>query len=183
MHRSELVLLFVRHRVPVHKYGVGEAKTIAHLVNEINNNECTLTETPTGLLRMTSAAAIIVQTTRPDGHVLTLKEQKQVFKDGRERERTFEFQRSVGEKIRPDEQPDVAARRALAEELGITADIQLEDLGVEHRGPTTSPSYPGISNIYDIHRFRVMLPPELFRADGYTEVQPDKTTYFVWTNA
>lgn len=183
MDRQGLVALFVRHKVPPHHYGVGEAKTIGHLLNEINNNECVLVETPTGLLRTTSAAALIVQTTRPGGEVLTLKEQKQVFTDGRERERKFEFQRSIGEKMRLGEKPDVVARRALAEELGITADVELEYLGTEQRGPTTSPSYPGISNIYDIYRFKVMLPAHLFKPEGYTEVQPDKTTYFVWTNS
>jgi hypothetical protein len=41
-------------------------------------------------------------------------------------------------------------------------------------------AYVGLTTVNNLNRFLVVLPDQLFRADGYVEVQIKKTIYMVW---
>jgi hypothetical protein len=44
----------------------------------------------------------------------------------------------------------------------------------------SSHSYPTLSGIYLTHLFKAQFGEAEWNPDGYQEVQPDKTTFFVW---
>ena len=114
---------------------------------------------------------------KKDGKTYRLTEEKQVFKDGRERRRNFKG--AVQEKMKAGENPKEAMIRGIWEELGITDSIELEE---QEKTEETldSPSYPGIRSRYIRHNFKGTLSEEQFNLDGYIEEQEDKSTYFVW---
>lgn len=167
--------------VDISGWGTGQAKTVEHLLAEIEAGETVLVTGQDGkLVRkvIVSAAEVYYQ----DSHNgrLRLKEAKQIFNDGRQRIRDSEG--SVAEKVKMKENPRQAIVRGIKEELGLTGEINLSAIGVyEHT--QESPSYPGLLSQYIVHKFKVGLNPEQFNPDGYTEEQNDMTTYFVWERA
>jgi hypothetical protein len=161
--------------VPIEEWGQGAAKTTHHLLEEVRAGETELSVTSEGELeRRVSVLWLDVLSADGSWHLL---EEKQVFKDGRERRRKLSS--SLGEKMTPGEGVEEATYRALAEELGVTGVEQLDYLGNEQTTHTPD-SYPGLSSHYDTHTVRVHLSPESYDPAGYREVQKDKTTYFVW---
>ncbi len=178
MNRDALIHKLKSSGIPLEQWGRGKAKTIDHLLEEINSEETKLLPGQgRSLLRTVQVASITV--TYDDGtKVWILHEEKQVFKDGRERHRNMHS--SLGEKMTFAEEPIDAARRALREELQITEEIPLQQGGLLVRGPEESSSYPGLATLYRFWDYLVQLPAHLFKPEGYTEVQEDKTTYFVW---
>ncbi len=157
-------------------WGVGKAKTIEHLLAEIESGECVLQRQPVGLVRTIHLVA--VEVFHVDGDVTwKLREDRQEFKDGRVRRRGYE---RLGEKVAPGESARDAACRALREELGITALLGLRAGELSYRGPEKSTSYPGLLTMYQTSPFTVLLPKACFRREGYVEVQKDKTTHFLW---
>lgn len=131
------------------------------------------------MLRQVSTAALNVTHVK-DGERLVLIEDKQVFTDGRERTRDFDW--SIAEKLAPGENPVDAARRALKEELDIQGKTKFAQ-GETKEKERTSPSYPGLTSRYTTHYFNVNLNDDQFKPKGYIEQQPDKTTYWVWEKA
>jgi len=180
MEQDKVVALLRRHNVPVEVWGTAEAKTLGHLLAELEAGECRLVEQGDSLVRYAAGAVIDVYCDGPDGR-LKLIEDRQVFRDGRSKRRDLDT--SIGEKMKPDEHPQVAAHRALTEELGITVPLSLVPLGTRRKGPVPSVAFPGLVTVYDMHRFEVTLPQELVRPDGYVEHQADKSTYFIWQKA
>lgn len=165
--------------VPFENWGTGKAKTVGHLLEEVNAGETVLEERDGTLLRQVDVAMVDVFYHPEGGDSLYLREDRQVFNDGRERPRTLDS--SLGEKRHPDETFEEAAERGVRTELGIPAeDLEFTPKGVTTRGPEESPSYPGLQTLYTFHRSAVTLPEELYRPDGYVEVGGDKTTYFTW---
>lgn len=159
-------------------WGTGQAKTLAHLQNEIENGEAILITGEIGeLLRKVVVVAADIYYQLSDGQIYRLKEDRQVFKDGRERRRGFGH--AVSEKIKTDEDPRTAMIRGIKEELGISGEIFLTETGTEEQ-VIASPSYPGLKSHYIHHKFEATLTEEQFKPDGYKEVQADKTTFFVW---
>jgi hypothetical protein len=113
-------------------WGTGEAKTIEHLYKEIKNGETILVVNDAGeLLRKVIVGGTDVYYTSPEGKRYHLKEEKQVFKDGRERRRNLET--SVGGKIKPNEDPKDATMREIKEELGIVSEIDLKEMGGQNK--------------------------------------------------
>ena len=160
-------------------WGTGQAKTLAHLQREIESGETILITGETGelLRRVVVGGADIFYYQSPDGKKYRLKEDRQVFKDGRERRRAFG--QAVSEKMKPDEEPRSAMIRGIQEELGISGEIALSETGTDVQ-QVTSPSYPGLESEYIRHKFQATLVDEQFNPDGYIEKQSDKSTYFVW---
>jgi hypothetical protein len=113
----------------------------------------------------------------PEGKKFRLKEEKQVFKDGRERRR--DLGTAVSEKMKPGENPKEAMVRGIAEELEIEGEINLTKIDTDEK-LITSPSYPGLQSQYVTHKFEVALNEQQFNPDGYKEEQSDKSTYFIW---
>lgn len=159
-------------------WGKGQAKTLAHLIKEIEDSETILTTNQAGeLLRTVVVVKTDIFYESPDGKKYKLKEERQVFKDGRERRR--DLGQAVSEKMQPAENPANAAIRGIHEELGIGGDITVTTAGTDEE-TIDSPSYPGLKSQYISHRFRANLSQEQFNPNGYTENQADKSTYFVW---
>lgn len=170
--------LLTKHGIPVDDWGMGEAKTLTHLLKEIEEGETVLVEDELGLLyRLIQGVGVLVEYTAPTGQRFVLKEDRQVFADGRERRR--QLGDSVGEKCKRNEDPTEAAARAVREELGCQTPVLLEQLETEQM-EKVSQSYPGLLTQYRVCHFRAVLTTEQFNLDGYVETQEDLTTYFVW---
>lgn len=162
--------------VPVDAYGKDTAKTLEHLFKEVISGSCVLTKENGEIVRKVRSADIIVFYKSKDG-LLMLKEDKQVFTDGRVRKRDLPC--SISEKLEAGEDPLAAVVRAFDEELGITDEISVVPINVECI-QMESPSYSGIKTSYELHYFQAHLPVSVYNPDGYTETQQDKTTFFVW---
>ncbi len=177
MQEHKLLTLLQAHGIPLGEWGVGEAKTLSHLLSETQSGEAAVFEEDGGLIRSTQVAALLVYCA--DGnHVSVLREDRQVFKDGREKRRSLET--SIGEKVKPGETPMEAAYRALREELKITDRLELVTKPSVVKGPVPSQSFPGLMTRHVIHVFEVFLPKHLYKPEGYVEEQEDKTNYYVW---
>jgi len=163
--------------VRYHLWGTGESKTLKHLIDELAKGEATLVIVDHTLI-WTSVCSSVLLTYGP----FTLVEDRQVFSDGRTRSRPQHFGTSVNEKLKPGEDPYLGAVRALSEELGIELtplDI-LTYKGPKEVGPAPSQSYPGLLSRFTRHEYLWEIPHGFYKPEGYVEVQPDKTTYFLW---
>ena len=109
-----------------------------------------------------------------------LVEEKQVFTDGRKR--TRDIGGSIAEKLLPNEEAEKAALRAVREELQVIGDLTIRPKRTDEE-IKDSPSYPGLQTKYVRHYFETELDGKQFKPEGYTETQPDKTTFFVWKEA
>ena len=160
------------------EWGKGEAKTLRHLVQELQEGECSLIADEQGALtRTVVVGGANVLYTSSEGQLFQLIEEKQVFNDGRERKR--DLGSAVSEKMKPGEDPTQAMVRGIREELGISGDISISYEGHSEK-TILSPSYPGLLSRYLNHKFTVTLQDSQFNPHGYVEVQSDKSTYFVW---
>ncbi len=160
------------------KWGKWKAKTLEHLQKEIDSGETILVVQNTGeLLRQVLVGSSDVYYKDFFKGEYRLKEEKQVFKDGRERRR--ELPQSLSEKLKHDENPREAMIRGIKEELGINGEIELTELWVD-KVILNSPSYPGLSSEYLCYKFKTKLNNKQFNPNGYIENQLDKSTYFVW---
>src|SRR5947209_5005992 len=125
MKKYELTALLGRYTIPFHTWGKGKAKTLEHLLQEVNSGEAVLQregETLVQYLRV-----VLLDICYQDGETrLKLKEEKQIFKDGRVRVRGYPA--SLSGKLEPDESPYAGAYRALRQELKITARIPIGTL-------------------------------------------------------
>lgn len=164
-----------KYNLPLGEWGTGSAKTIKHLAKEILEGETGLFEENGEIIRRVEVAHLDVRCVT-NGVEWQLLEDRQVFVDGRERRRGLT---GLSEKMKPGEDSLLSARRALSEELGVNIPVQIEESRIE-RETRTSPSYPGLKTEYLRHEFTTYLPDSEFRFEGYSEVQLDKTTYFVW---
>ena len=163
--------------VDVSKWGTRQAKTLQHLLKEIKDGETILVKNNEGkLLRENIVGNAIIYYISSEGKKYRLREEKQIFKDGRERQRALFH---VSEKIKTTEDPKEAMTRGIKEELGIKSEINLTqiDTNIEL---LISPSYPGLQTQYILHKFETILNDEQFKPEGFIEEQPDKSTYFVW---
>jgi len=159
-------------------WGKGKAKTLSHLQKEIENGETILVIGKTGeILRQVTLGGADIYYKSPGGKKYRLKEDRQVFKEGRERRR--DLGQAVSEKMKPDENPREAMIRGIREELGIGGEINLTESGTDGKTLISS-SYPGLVSKYVRHKFQVILSDEQFSPEGYVENQSDKSTYFVW---
>ena len=164
--------------IDISVWGTGKAKTIEHLMKEIEDGETILTTNENGeLVRLLTVAGADIYYTSKDGKRYRLKEEKQIFKDGRERQRNLG--QAISEKIKQNEDPEIAIARGIKEELGIESKIDLEKIE-NTKNTVESPSYPGLKTEYSIHKFKAVLNDEQFNPNGYTEIQDGLTTYFVW---
>lgn len=165
------------HGVPIGRWGEGASKTFNHLLNELREGESILESQDAELLRKFKVVGIEVLFKDTNGKTLRLREDKQVFTDGREKKRRLDV--SLAEKMKPGETPYLAAKRAILEELGISSEIELLKRGEFHI-TKPSESFPGLTSDYNAFMYETTLSRNQFKSEGYQEVQPDKTTYFIW---
>lgn len=166
--------------VPLDEWGKGEAKTLDYLVGEISRGSAIMCfdEEREIWVRELKAVEVRVFYDSPDGTTYILKEDRQVFKDGRVRKRGFSW---VAEKIEENENGLIAAERAIREELDLLSPFVSGPKHIENEVfEQESRSYPGLVTEYSIGRFEVYLTPEQFVPEGYVEEQENLTTFFVW---
>lgn len=173
---ADLATCLTRFGVETSAWGTADAKTIAHLVDEVRNGDCELVLGATGLTRRVANVWVDVYATI-GGERHHLLERRQVFRDDRVRIRSLPA--SLGEKCKVGEEPLVAARRALMEELGIGSPLTLAPASAGE-SPTGPSSYPTLRTTYTTSWFIAELALADYRPAGYVELQSDKRTYFEW---
>lgn len=171
----DLQQFLLENGIPIHKWNYSnKTKTVADLEQEILSQETKLEIIDNQLTRIIKVANIIVNIQLGD-NLFRLTEDKQIFLNfGKVRERGLGY---IAEKIIGDENPESAARRALLEEIGLTLDKELIFEGKEIE-QQNSMSYPGLSSIYHIYRYRVMLEIADLSILRFSEVQDNKITLF-----
>lgn len=164
------------HNVPLENWGTGNAKTVNHLLSEVNSGESKLSVIDGQVVR--EVTSIVMNIYYQQGaNTWRLIEEKQVFADGHTRVRNDWI--SMGEKMIPNENPEAALHRALQEELHIEGlQSVIEQPTIVEDKP--SETFPGILSKHRRYHFDVVLQEKDFKPDGYMEVQPDKITYFTW---
>lgn len=177
--KQNVVALLTQHKIPFEQWGTGSAKTLDHLIKEVAEGETILEVDKSGkLVRKVLIAYVDIYYTSPDGRRLKLVEDRQIFKDGRERKRILGG--SIAEKLKATETPDQdMVHRAISEELCIETAVPIQPKGSCNR-TEDSPSYPGLTLKSTNYFFEVELPDDQFKPEGYIEHQNDKDTYFVW---
>lgn len=172
--------------LPVGTWGDGPTKTYEDLWQEIADGESELTHPNSQdelnewgeVIRVTNVLGIDVYHQDENGRIFRLREEKQLFKDGRG-ERRRELMTSLGEKIKADEDKDSAVIRAVQEELGISS-VQGVEQGEQTEIWKSTPTYPELSSKLNIYKYSVLINPMDFRSEGYVEDQDSKQTFFVW---
>jgi hypothetical protein len=166
-----------KYSIPIESWGTGKSKTINHLLDELENDECGLTETDGNIIREIEFVGIKIFYNSKDERWV-LKEDRQEFNDGRIRRRNMPS--SVSEKMKFAEDPLNAAIRGIKEELGLN--IKSTQLSkrrdLYYNGGSLS--YPGLQTKYKGHQYICELEPQQFDTNGYIEIQKDKKTFFVW---
>lgn len=163
--------------IDLSKWGQGDAKTVEQLFEEIEEGETELIKDIDGkLVRKVLCVGADIYYTDGD-KTFRLKEEKQMFADGRVRVR--DFGRAVSEKMKFGEYSHDAMVRGIQEELGISSNVSLQEIEtvVETKD---SPSYPGLTSNYVVDVFKVELVPRQYKPEGYVEERDGLTTYFVW---
>jgi len=167
----------IENGVPVEDWGKGYAKTVEHLLWEIQAKECNLIKEGGILIREIEFVMSEIFYKKGDD-TFKLIEEKQIFVDGRERVR--QKNSSVSEKIKIGEDPHESLKRGIEEELGLNlTDSQIETKGVFNEEEVSN-SFPGLTTRYKGNKFTCYLDDTQYNPNGYKEVQKDKTTYFSW---
>lgn len=169
---------FASAGVDVSVLGEGATKRVEDLAAEIDTGESiVMVDNDTGeIVRVVEGVAVDVWADI-DGLRYHLAEDRQEFANGSMRRRNLST--SLGEKLLPGESLEDAVRRALCEELGITA-VRSVTYGNIERRERLSESYPGILSHITLHRADALISLAHFDPGGYSEIQPGKTTYFTW---
>lgn len=116
--------------IDISNWGTGQAKTLTHLQKEIESGETILITGETGeLLRQVVAVGADVYYESPYSKKYRLKENIQIFKDGRERRRYLG--QAVWEKMKSGENPIGAMVCGIREELGVSGEIKLTESGTD----------------------------------------------------
>lgn len=174
----EFVDILTKARIPLDEYGKGGAKTIQNLHKEVLSGESVMHVNDNyELTRDVKVVWIDVLCTLSNGDVYILREDRQVFKDGRVRKRSTPS--SLGEKMQAGEALDTAINRALDEEIGVTKIDSLHKIG-EEKEKFTPPTYPGLETTYSSYSYVAVIPESAFATEGYVEHQAEKDNYYVW---
>jgi hypothetical protein len=135
--------------IPLHRWGIGEAKRVEDLWSELRTGESVLTDPPPR--RRASFVSLIVR--RGDKYLI---EVAQELVTGYTRERDW----PPSEKLLPGEDVAVAAFRCAEEELGVprAACRIVSGTHTEVVEKWESPSYPGLRTTYRKHRVEMEIP-------------------------
>ena len=162
-------------------WGKSPAKTIEDLFAEIEQGEASLSEEEGKLMRSVQVANLSVFHKTKDGESFRLEETAEEFPNGTIKKRNRIVGTSLSETMRKGEDFEIAAKRGLAEELGITSAYPIEHLSGDTE-VKTSPSYPGLKTKYAFSIGRVFLSKEDYVPEGYKEVDQASgvITHFSW---
>jgi len=145
--------------LPVPLYGQGEANTLEEMCRCINRGDFYLIEEKGFLKRCVTVVAMFVFS---KDQSMVLVEKMQILKDGRIRERKLDA--SIGEMVKTDEDPKVAALRALKEEFPVALMCGGADTLSQGKGfcrVKKSPTYPDLVTEYSFHVFSVQLKVDI----------------------
>ncbi len=173
----DFVNMLTDHGIDTDLYGTGTFKTIGHLYHEMEEGETELTDDNGQLVRRVQfvGARILY---KKDGEWFRLYEEKQIFKDGRERRRT-NMPYSAAEKFKSGEDPKEVIVRGMKEELDL--DITTDQFVFYNKKEIeNNDDYPGIKSFHIGYEFLVILNESQFKEEGYIERQSDKDVYFTW---
>lgn len=176
---NALEVVLNRYGIPfqVH-WGRRDAKTTKDLWDEIRLKESFLYDVSGHLLKYTRVVCAHVFHFKPGAYIDYLVEHKQIFVDGRER--SGHPDSSMSEKVRAGETTHDAICRGFREELDLP-EFHFYEMELDRKPSFTCRSYPGIHVFRDRHWFVSMMPDDLFKPEGYIEVQKGvKTIYFKW---
>lgn len=155
-------------------------KPVSTLLDEITHTDCYLEVVDNKLERFVDVVRI-----RCYHKNQQLYEEKQEFHERVKDKFRMRDLDHVGEKMKRNENPLVAAVRGLKEELQVivygtqlTHDSALDF--TETYNPT--PSYVGLHSNYRYFNYSITFDEYQYNPDGYKEISPVKTTYFVWRN-
>jgi 8-oxo-dGTP pyrophosphatase MutT (NUDIX family) len=179
--RDELIAVLDKAGIPYDRWGTGKARTVEHLLEELETGKSALLELGGFLQRVVRVvtAHIFYHPEGQSGVYLLLKENRQVFSDGRVRWRNYDC--SLNGRVGPGESDIAAIYRSVQEELGIdSSSLTFSPRDEETRNAAEGDSYPGLPTKYRIFRYETILPTELFKPESYVECKPDVTTYFNW---
>ncbi len=173
----DFVQMLKDHDINTELYGTGTFKTIGHLYHEIEEGETELTDEGGQLVRRVQfVGARILH--KKDGKWWRLYEEKQIFKDGRERRRA-NMPYSAAEKFKSGEDPKEVIVRGMKEELNL--DITKDQFAFYNKKEIeNNDDYPGIKSFHIGYEFLVVLNDDQFLESGYIERQADKDVYFTW---
>jgi hypothetical protein len=173
----DFVQMLKDHGINTELYGTGTFKTIGHLYHEIEEGETELTDEEGQLVRRVQfVGARILH--KKDGKWWRLYEEKQIFKDGRERRRA-NMPYSAAEKFKSGEDPKEVIVRGMKEELNL--DITKDQFAFYNKKEIeNNDDYPGIKSFHIGYEFLVVLNDSQFLESGYIERQADKDVYFTW---
>ncbi len=182
--RDEVALLLKLNGISTEHWGVGKAKTVEDLVDEVVKGECVLDRIAEGeVKRKMQIARVYVSIHMPNGQTLELWEDKQVMESGGSRDR-LRFGAGLAEKMTKLEEPTGAAARGIEEELFEKKKVVppnslrfVAELDEEEE----SQSYPGLTTQLHIFKYEWDMPPNLYKEDGYVETKPNgQQTFFKW---
>jgi hypothetical protein len=148
-------------------------KSIEDLQIEIDTGETQLQSIEGILTRVVKVVNVTVRVEIGDRSFI-LVEDKQIFFTGAIRERGL---KCLAEKIINNEPPEIAARRALREEIGLDFEGELVSIGEEIQ-QQSSPSYPGLSTQYQIFNYQIVLSVADLSQIGFAEIQAKKISLF-----
>eukprot|EP00471_Norrisiella_sphaerica_P003185 CAMPEP_0184493604 /NCGR_PEP_ID=MMETSP0113_2-20130426/26458_1 /TAXON_ID=91329 /ORGANISM="Norrisiella sphaerica, Strain BC52" /LENGTH=458 /DNA_ID=CAMNT_0026878927 /DNA_START=143 /DNA_END=1516 /DNA_ORIENTATION=+ len=183
----ELANFLRSNGVDTTSWGTGTTKTVKDLWTELEDRESVIAVLNNGLgrkqlVRRVEVVRVIVRRRVQENFVLI--EKRQVFADGRERQRGT----VMAEKMQAGETPLEAAKRGLLEELSGRLDdpndIQSLSLSSETQNDRRSSiSYPNLESEYEIHEVNALVPT-LPLAEFYTDEgppgSPSKRIHWSW---
>ena len=182
IHLDAFLKILVDAKLPLDTYGEGPAKTVHHLFKEVQEGESMMSVDAKGnVTREVSVLWVDVFCSLSNGDLYRLTEDRQVFKDGRKdnvKRRTLST--SLGEKLKPGEDPAEAVERAIAEELGIEDGLETVHFVGTEDAEHTPDTYPGLKSFYHNFKYAAVISETAFNPEGYIEDQSDKTNYYVW---
>src|SRR5258708_27557705 len=188
--KEELAAMLHEAGVPIDTWTPESgAKSVSNLLKEIHTGDCVLlpaiaaerSDQPAlGIERHTSVVWVDVFATDAEGKKWHLKEDRQVFHDGRKpRYRGGILLASLAEKAKSGAGIEATLRDAYESELKMTDHIPTSFVRDEQMHPPSF-SFPGLPTVEEAHFFTAELPLHLFNRDGYVVEEEDKTNYFIW---
>ena len=139
----------VGKEIPVHLWGIGQAKRVEDLWSELNAGESVLTDLPPQ--RQVAFVSVVIR--RGD---TSLTEVAQLLATGETRTRRL----PPSEKMLPGEDATAAAYRCAREELGVPRESCRIIPGTYTEASRTgeSPSYPGLVTRYQMNQVEMAIP-------------------------
>jgi len=180
---NELLTILKNHNVLWQKWETQGFRSIADLLDLLNNHQAALIYFPDKSLQMSiHVAVIIIQFQLPDKRILELEEDRQeIIGTNNILKRHV---RGIGETVRNKERPYYTAIRGLKEELGFSDPnlFRLSSTVIRSEWTDLIPSkkWPGLYASYYRRTFGCFINPDLYRPEGYIKTKSDVRIIFAW---